>query len=175
MMVIAAGHATDTPVWALFGATLFLGIITFVLSAAALYGLGQVQTAVRQLEEVKRDRHLQVLGDFGIRWDSGPVWEARQKLMEVPNSDDLAELVGEWYATRDPSAKDVQLYLRVPNFFEDLALMMEAGQLDYEWFRRNMRSVALDTWKYWEPAVTKMRERRPSSYIEFEGLVKRLR
>src|SRR4051794_4472514 len=109
-MLMLTHAATDKPVWFLFGATAFL-------AAAAWFALGQ-------LREVRTDRHIKFMSDFGQRWDAPHVWDARERQAGVSNVE-LADLVRLWYTTRDESAKEVPILLRVPNFFEDLALTVE--------------------------------------------------
>ncbi len=150
-------EASDTPVWWLFGATAFLAL-------AAV-------RALAQLTEVKTDRHLQFLSDFGRRWDDPQLWEARQKQFSIPN-DELPFLVEKWFATRDPEAADVPVLLRVPNFFEDLAITVDAGRIDLDIVLRSFGSLILNMWSYWEPAIQKMCETAPTSYSEFRELAR---
>jgi len=169
-MLTAAAHTSDTPVWWLVGATFALVAVTAGLAYAALRALGQLKLAVEQLDEVRRDRHVQVLSDFGRRWDEPHLWEAREKQFGIA-SDRLRDLVGVWFARRDRSASDVPILLRVPNFFEDLSIMVEAGKLEVKYVALSMGSLALGMWDYWQPAIEKMRETAPTSYTQFEKLV----
>ena len=83
-------EATDKPVWFLFGATVVLAMVTAAVAGAAIY-------ALRQLAEVRVDRDVQVLADFGRRWDEALLTEAREldleytrdELMEIPEKLDL--------------------------------------------------------------------------------------
>jgi hypothetical protein len=77
-----AAEATNTPVWWLFAATVALALVTGALATAAFKALEQLRVALQQLEEVRRDRHVQVsatwastrpkllrgLGDDRARW-----------------------------------------------------------------------------------------------------------
>lgn len=159
-LLLAVHPATDKPVWWLFGATVFL-------AAAAWFALGQ-------LREVKKDRHIQVMSDFGRRWDEPHLWEARERQVEI-SDEELALLVERWFTKGDPEAKEVQLLLRVPNFFEDLALTVEIGSMELRTVDLWLGSVIDRMWNYWSPAITKMRESRPTSYAQFERLVLDLR
>jgi Domain of unknown function (DUF4760) len=134
---------------------------------AALAG-GGVLLAVRQLSESKRDRHVQVITDFGRRWDEDKMAEAREALLPFDDVK-LAEKIGECLA--HPADSDLYLFLRVPNFFEDLALVVEFGSIDVELVSRAFRSLVLSEWKYWKPAITKFREGLDqAAYSQFESL-----
>ena len=61
--------------------------------------------------------------------------------------------------------------LRVPNYFEDLALITEAGGLDPLIVSRNFVALARREWDFWGPAMTRMREDDEFAFIEFENLV----
>jgi hypothetical protein len=65
--------------------------------------------------------------------------------------------------------------LRVPNFFEDVALIVEAGSLDLDLAWRAFGDLAIDAWEYWEPAILVLREDDPDSYAEFAGFVEDLK
>src|SRR5881275_3234816 len=85
--------------------------------------------ALASLRETRRDRHVQVLTDYGRRWDSEEITEARQKQLQCGDDVALAELATKWL--NDPSsAPDFYVLLRVPNFFEDLAVISKGGRLD---------------------------------------------
>jgi hypothetical protein len=64
--------------------------------------------------------------------------------------------------------------LRVPNFYEDFALTVEAGSIDEDLAWRSFGDLAVDEWRYWEAAIKVMREDDPFAYSEFEKLVKSL-
>jgi hypothetical protein len=127
-----------------------------------------------QLREARADRQVQVLSEFGRRWDDPLLWEARAMQFDYTN-EQLAEIVDRWFTSQDPSAREVPLLLRVPNFFEDISVMVEAGHLELDYVARAMRSLALGQWEYWQLAIEKMREHAPSSYAEFERLVRDLK
>lgn len=159
-MVILAHAATDKPVWFLFAATA-------VLALAALRALGQ-------LSESKTDRHLQVLSDFGRRWDEPSLVEARTKQWEIPN-DQLLGLVTKWFEHREPKDSPVPLLLRIPNYFEDLAITVDAGNLDMKIVVRPLGHLVVDMWQYWGAPIYEMRKYEPRAYIEFEALYREVR
>jgi len=130
--------------------------------------------ALGQLDETRRDRHVQVIADLGRRWDEPELAAARRKQLEylsVP----LSRKVEQWLAHPDTDSEAMLLLLRVPNFFEDLAVMVESGSLDLSLVGKVFRSIALAQWRYWEPSVRIMRDYHgPRAYAQFESLVRQL-
>jgi hypothetical protein len=135
-----------------------------VLAATALFARGA-------LKDAKRDRHIHVLSDFGRRWDDARIVEARDKQRSYTDIQ-LADAVEKW--AKGGEAGDIPLLLRVPNFFEDLALMVELGRLEVSFVARSFKTMAQREWAYWELAVTKLRERDKDAYVEFQQLVRDL-
>src|SRR5947207_7847244 len=137
---------TNEPVWFLFGATVALALVTAALAVAAILALRQLAVAVEELEEVKRDRHVEVFSDFGRRWESREMTEALEAEKDF-RPQELVELFEK--ANRDPSwnplrertrkraAKLTVLLLRVPNYFEDAGMVYRAGGLDKTLFADN--------------------------------------
>jgi hypothetical protein len=181
MVAAFIGDVTNTPVWWLFGATAALAAVTTALAAAAVLALRQLGLAVEELEEVKRDRHVEVFSEFGRRWESREMTEA----LEIEKDYRPAQLVALFEkANRKPSgnplrdrprkqaAKKTVLLLRVPNYFEDAGMIYRAGGLDATLFANNFGGVAVDEWERWGPAVKKLQETDPLSYVEFERMVR---
>jgi hypothetical protein len=181
--VTLIAEATDTPVWFLFGATVALAVITFGLAIAAILALRQLGFAVQDLEEVKRDRHVQVFADLGRRWDGPEMVEAlRQE--RLYNVEQLRKLFArayappsrnrfkEWLAKR--AASKTVVLLRIPNFFENLSLIVRAGSLDIKLVSQDYGTVANDSWEKWKPAIMELRETDKQSYAEFQWLVDRM-
>src|SRR5438132_13803022 len=127
-MAAAVADVTDTPVWFLFAATVAVATVTGVLAIAAIRALRQLEVAVEQLDEVKRDRHVQVFSDLGRRWESLEMSEALEREKDYRPADLVAlfERAGR-KPTRNPfkegqrrrAAKETVVLLRVPNYFED--------------------------------------------------------
>jgi hypothetical protein len=140
-MLLFASSTTDKPVWFLFGATAVLALATVGLVAAAIKALGQVA-------EIKTDRHLQFISEYGRRWDGETLREARDKQAQMPNSD-LANFVALWLDLRQPVSSPVPLLLRIPNFFEDLGITADAGKIDIAVVVRSFGLIIEDVWFYW--------------------------
>lgn len=139
---------------------------TLALAGAACW-------ALQQLGEARRDRHIQVLSDFGRRWDDPTLEEAREKQGQY-NSNELADAVVEWLK-KPTSHPDMFILLRVPNYFEDLAIMVQLAGLDIEPVSKAFGTRALRSWAYWGEAIREMRDKdAPASYVEFQQLVQAL-
>jgi hypothetical protein len=138
-----------------------------VLATAAWKALAQLRIAIDQLEEVKRDRHVEVLDEMGRRWEGDEMTEALQ--MEVdytPKS--LVRLFER--AARPPSrnpvrersrrraCKDTIVLLRVPNYFEDAATIAKAGSLESSLVIETFGGVSKDEWSLWRPAIKRLQE-----------------
>jgi hypothetical protein len=168
-------EATDTPVWFLFGATGMLAAVTAVLAIAAIRALQELGVAVEQLEEVKRDRHVQVFADLGRRWDGPEMVEALQEERRYTTKQ-LEKLFARAYAPlsrnrfKEWAAKRAQtktvVLLRIPNFFENLALIVKAGSLDIRLVSLDYGTVAKEAWEKWEAAVMELRKTDDQSYAE---------
>src|SRR5206468_1741105 len=143
--------------------------------------LAQLQFAVRQLEEVKRDRHVQVFADAGRRWQSPQMVEAlKMQLDYTPET--LAELFarGEqelpstWHPLarrrRKREARARVVLQGVPNYFEEAVITAKAGGLDEELFADNFGGVAIQEWWRWRLAVNEIRRVMADdlAYVEFE-------
>lgn len=175
-------QSDDLATWVVAAATFLLAGITVTLAVAAWKVRDQLKLALRQLEEVKRDRGVQVFNDFGRRWESPEMTEALA--LEARFSARQLEAFFEapwrphsaipWIETRRSAHERHRVVLlRVPNYFEDLAMVAKAGELEaHELFTGEFCTVAADEWDLWEPSVKAMQEKDadPSVYAEFERL-----
>ncbi|HEX3254630.1 MAG TPA: DUF4760 domain-containing protein [Gaiellaceae bacterium] len=147
---------------------------TLVTAAAAVAGAIAAYLALGQLEETRRDRHVQVIADLGRRWDDAQLAAARKKQLAYA-SVPLSAKVEQWLRHPDTDSEAMLLLLRVPNFFEDLAVMVESGSLDLRLVSKAFKSPALRQWQYWEPSIRVIRDHEdPDSYAQFENLVRQL-
>lgn len=129
--------------------------------------------AFGQVKEVRRDRHIQVLSEFTTRWDSEDVVSAREEQLKYDKSTVATELK-KWVDKSETPTADVALLLRVPNFFEDMAIMVECGSLELEYVKRAWGQATLRMWAYWKPAVQELRGYSSTAYTEFEKLAQKL-
>lgn len=177
----AEGGSTD---WWLFWATVALALATGILAYAACRALGQLRVALAELDEVRTDRHVQVFADLGRRWESAEMTEAL--MVEVGyTAEGLARLFSR--ASERPSTNPIKerrrlrdarrrtILLRVPNYFEDAALIAKVGRLEDDLFHENFSGVVADEWSRWGPTVKLLQEGDPLSYVEFEKLATKAR
>jgi hypothetical protein len=73
---------TDLAIWVTAFATVGLAVVTAVLATAAWRALGQLRIAIDQLDEVKRDRHVEVLDEMGRRWEGEEMTQALQMAVD---------------------------------------------------------------------------------------------
>ena len=174
ILSVLAPQTTDTPVWWLFGATVVLAVVTAVLVYVACRALGQ-------LEEVKKDRLVDVFSDFGLRWEGPEMTDALAALDDyTPRT--LADFFGKPPITpsRNPwrerrrriEARRRLVLLRVPTYFEDAATIAKVGGLEGQLFKENFGGVAVDAWRAWCLAVREMQEFDNLAFVEFERLAK---
>lgn len=171
---VLVAEATDKPVWFLFGATVALATVTAVLAGAAIY-------ALKQLAEVRTDREVSILGDLGRRWDDQPVSESLEMAARY-HQDELAEVVRKAHQKRRKhrlldrararADRELVVLLRVPNFFEDLAVIAEEGGLDPKLVSKVFKGLALREWRFWGPAMVVLREQDEYAYTQWEELIR---
>lgn len=153
--------------------------VTGMLAAAAWRALDQLRIAIDQLEEVKRDRHVEVLDEMGRRWEGEEMTEALQMAVEyTPES--LVRLFARAARPRSGNPvrdrqtrrarKDTIILLRVPNYFEDAATIAKAGSLESTIITEAFGSVAKDEWALWKPTIKKLQENDDGAYAEFERM-----
>jgi hypothetical protein len=172
---------TNTPVWWLFGATLGLATVTGCLAIAAFKALGQLSVAVEELEEVKRDRHVQVFSEMGRRWDCREMSEALikevdytpKRLVRLMRRAAAPETCNPLASRRKRRAEKAWVVLlRVPNYFEDVGTIAKAGTLEAAVIAEAFGGVAYDEWQLWGSVVKKLQETDPKAFEEFERLAK---
>jgi hypothetical protein len=177
----------DALVWASWftaAATLALTCATAAVALAGFRALRQLRFAVEELEEVKKDRHVQVFADFGARWD-GPAMsealeheakytrESLERLVVAAKSDPPSYAIVRRARQRRAEAALVVL-LRVPNYFEDLSIVVQAGGLDLRLVGKNFKALAVDEWAFWSDALAIYRSDDPYVYAQFEWLAREL-
>jgi hypothetical protein len=141
-----------------------IGALGFVSAAFAAF------LAYDQVKETRRDRYIEAILEFGRRWDDDKLTEARESLLAY-NRATIADHIKK--CLNHPSGSDLYVLLRVPNFYEDLAMVAEAG-LDGDIVAKHFGPDVLKEWAFWEDAIYLLRQRDGSAYTQFEVLVERL-
>jgi hypothetical protein len=122
--------------------------------------------ALRQLGEARDDRHARMIVEIGNRWDSALMLKARRN--SVRRQSRLAAMAG--MPTTTLQGQEFLALLRVPNFFEDIALLVKKGGLDVELVALGLKAVIEDEWTRWEPAIDVMHADDPLAYAQFRWL-----
>jgi hypothetical protein len=180
--VTRTAEATNEPVWWLFAATAVLAVATAALAVAAWVGLGQLKVARRQLEDVRTERHVEVFLEMARRWESPEMSEALE-LEKGLSSQALRRVFddAERPRSRNPlrerryaeAARQTVVLLRVPNYFEDAAMIARVGGLEETLVLENFGAVASVEWERWSLTVRAMQETDDLAYVGFENLVRR--
>jgi hypothetical protein len=165
--------------WLTALATLALVVVTAVLAAAAWRALDQLRIAIDQLEEVKRDRHVEVLDEMGRRWEGEEMTQALQMAVDY-TPEGLVRLFERAARPRSGNpmrdrrtrraCKAIIILLRVRNYFEDAATIAKAGSLESTIITEAFGSVAKDEWALWKPTIKKLQENDEGAYAEFERM-----
>jgi hypothetical protein len=156
----------------------FDGDVAVWITAVATIGLLLVAVfALQQLGEIKRDRDVQIMVAMGRRWEAAEMTEALQNSRDY-TPHDLAALVEaartgpKGDEARAAAEKKLIVLLRVPNYFEDAALIARKGRMDPDLIEDYFGGVAVDEWSTWELAVKKLQEKDERAYEEFERLAR---
>ena len=64
------------------------------------------------------------------------------------------------------------ILIRIPNYFEDAAIIASVGGLDERFVHDSIGGVAVDTWRFWEPTIRVLQQDDAISYEKFERLVR---
>ena len=143
-------------------AALTAGVLIF----AAIY-------ARRQLHSMERAREAQLLVDLSRRWDEEPLVQSRRA---VETYKDTSEL---WQALKNLKKKNHEQYyvlLKVANFYEDLALLINEKCLTAELVKNMLGDAIKHYYELYEVTIKEMREKYKSSriYENFEDLAKKV-
>lgn len=161
--------------WDIFAAiaTGVAAVASVVAAAGVIAAFLSVRTGVDQIAEVRRDRHVQVLGGLAERWAGSGLEESRTLMIQY-RSDGIADLV-QAYFDEPGKNPEVETLLRVPNFYEDVAILVDSGGLDFDLVWRAFAGPALGCWAYWETAIRLIQGTDAGAYAEYERLVNTLR
>jgi hypothetical protein len=139
-----------------------------------------VLIAVVSLRELRRDRHLHWIFEIGRRWDDTELQASRLALRKY-DREDLAFTVRSWLGAGQRAGPEftaeVELLQRLPDFFEDVALMRRFGRLDVGLVWQSLSGPVNLAWTSWRPAVDAYRKAPtgdPEAWTEFEELAREL-
>jgi hypothetical protein len=148
-------------------------VVTAVGSALAgatlLVAAATARLVLQQVGETQRDRHLQWVTEVSRRWDDDKLVGGRIAASRYTRTE-LAHKVERWLTNPGEDMAEMSMLLRIPNYFEDVALMVQAGNVDADLVWRTLRGPIEAAWDYWEPSIERLREDDPDSYTQFEWL-----
>lgn len=154
-------------------ATVIAAVGSLVAAGGVVAAFLSVRTGLDQIAEARRDRHVQVLGGLAERW-AGPRLEESRNLMIEHGSEGIATLIKAYF--EEPGKKpEVETLLRVPNFYEDVAILVDSGGLEFDLVWRAFAGPALGCWRYWEGGIRLIQSKDAGAYAEYERLVNTLR
>jgi hypothetical protein len=155
----------DWPAWLTAGATIFLAL--------------GVLLAARQLQEGRVARLTEAAAEVSRRWEGDELIQARDAIDHFTDAVQLRD--GVLQALRgdpdDPAAaKDYNVLLREPDFFDDLGAQELLGGISLRWIELTMKDIVLSRWDLWELTVQGLTEIDGfSSYANFERLAKKIK
>jgi hypothetical protein len=157
------------------------GVTFVVLLVAAIMALRQFNVAVQTRQdmaqaglEAVKTRHAALMSDLSKRWDEDPVLASRKMVSGMGKGPDLRLWI-EYLADRnDPRLLDLQI---VPNYFEDLAVLLEIGAIPFEMLEKSLGGTIVETWERWKDSAEFLREQGGYDpvYENFRRLAERIR
>jgi hypothetical protein len=141
LVLLAAAHWTDVMTAITAGAGFLL---LFAGSIVALQQLGQADKA----------RHLSVLTDMSHRWDDTAMVASRKLASQYEG--DPKRLRNDMLLFSQRNADEYWTLARLPNFFEDLGILVDEGVIPIRLVDNSLGGPALYAWRIY------------SDYVEWE-------
>jgi len=137
-----------------------------VLGVALLFAWLQVKAARNTVQ-------VQLIADLSRRWDEQDVVESRKRASYYADGQALLKAFQEVFENHPD---DYYILIRVPNFFENLEVLVEEGAISLDVVEKLLGSPAVYWWKRWEASVKYLREAhdQPTAYEKFEDLAANL-
>lgn len=102
-----------------------------------------------QLYRTRKIRQTQLIADLTMRWDSELLAKSRERVLKLGN-----ELGNAIRVADQANSEDLFVIMRIPNFFDSLAAMVEHGDLP-EKLVLDLFGFPLGTyWKLYKDALT---------------------
>lgn len=147
-------------------------VATAVIAIGTIGVLISAAVALRALDQARHDREVDLITELGRRWDDTKL-ELARIVSHAYRSVDFAERVREWLRLAGADSKlerEILTALRVPNFFEDLGLLVSAGSVDADLVYRQFGSPIRVEWGFWRPSIEIIEAQDPGAYREFRKL-----
>lgn len=71
---------------------------------------------------------------------------------------------------RSRDERERVVLLRIPNYFEEVAVVARLGGVDWNLFVENYAGIAADYWVRWEPTIREFQKADPGTCVEFDRL-----
>lgn len=129
--------------------------------------------AYMQLRQAVQGRLASAMADLSRRWDE-PLMAESSRLAAALDPDQLQGRIEYLWRNSDP---EVDAFMRVPNFFEDLGVMIATGAMPFDPIRRSLGGTVIYEWEHWEPTIMWLRgdEEYDLVYENWEELMKKMR
>ncbi len=121
-----------------------------------------------QVISQRKAREAQLMTDLSARWDSAALTRAR-RLVSAPPSNPAAILARMTELEAQDSAAFFAL-LRLPNFFEDLAILVEEGSISLRVVKKSLAGAIRTYFQLYKLFVESEQKASPSSYEHWEKL-----
>lgn len=168
-----------------------------VLGLGAKIAVRTATAAIEQVHQTEKSREATLLVDVSRRWDNPFLADARR--LASTYGTNLAGWVQYFFEETEqqarhrartgrlrrfltrapaPKARDGWFLLqRVPNFFEDMAVLESRGALSFGALQDTLGGTIVVTWDLWKDAIEYLREREGYDpvYSKFQALAEKMR
>jgi len=154
---------TWTDIVTAIAAVLAFGVLIF----AALY-------ARHQLHSMEKTREAQLLADLSRRWDEELLTESRQAVGKYKNGSELSQSLEE---LRNRSDEQYYVILRLPDFFEDLGLLVNKKCLSLQLAKDMFGTAVKYHYNLYKDTIENMRKiyKDQTIYKFFEDLAEEIK
>lgn len=113
------------------------------------FGVGvlAVIAAILQLNSMRKARIADVINHLGERWDSKEMAESRKLINDQTN------LVNAVDTANNQNTEDLYKFMRVPNFFDALGVLVDSGCLPKKLVEKFMKEAATDYFDSFKPML----------------------
>jgi hypothetical protein len=150
-------------------AEIVTGVSTFLLAVGAFM-------ALLAILEARRARHAETITEAARRWDDQTLRHLRSRVQTVIAEEGEEGLRDHMLGLRAASAKEYFELLAIPDYFEDLAIMMNYRAVTFRMVDDSLGITVCNYWRLYSPFVTKLREiiKDHRTYENFEDLSERI-
>ncbi|HEX2057986.1 MAG TPA: hypothetical protein VHI71_06415 [Actinomycetota bacterium] len=152
-------------------ATAWPDVVLAITSAVtALMVVVAASYARHQLDEIRRTRNADVMFRLSERWDR--LSEDRRLLYQYEGRG--RKLRAHLLRAMDKNSKLYFDLVRVPSFFEDLAIQVRARSIPPDMVDASFGTAIQTYWKIWAPAVDVVRRQDERVHEKFQALAKEM-